>query len=56
MGVNKQLQGSIWMIERMLAALIVIENNDSSVPCLGLLMFKIEAYRSHRFLHFKLHK
>lgn len=40
MGVNKQLQGSIWMIERMLAALIVTGNNDSSAPCVGLLMSK----------------
>lgn len=37
MGVNKQLWGSSWMIEIMLAVFIVTENNDVSAPC-GVLL------------------
>lgn len=50
MGVNKQLWSSIWMIERMLAALMVTENNDSSALCVCLF------YSFNGFVGLKLHK
>ena len=50
MGVNKQLWGSIWMTEIMLAALIVTEDNYSLAPCVDRLLSKTGACRFNGYL------